>query len=45
MKKLISMLKKWKFGKRFLHLKNSKKDTSARLILINRDINNIHMFI
>ncbi|WP_303315714.1 hypothetical protein Q4Q34_14330 [Flavivirga abyssicola] len=45
MKNLKSILKKWKFGKRFLHLKNSENYISVRLNLINRDTNDIHMFI
>ena len=45
MKNLKSILKKWGFVKRFLHLKNSENHTSVRLNLINRDTNDIHMFI
>ncbi len=45
MKKLKSISKKWSFVRQFLNIKHSKNDTSARLILINRDTNDIHMFI
>ncbi len=45
MKNLKSILKKWSFLKRFLDIKHSKNDTSTRLNLINRDTNDIHMFI
>ncbi len=45
MKNLKSILEKWSFVKRFLHLKSFEDYTLVRLNLINRDTNDIHMFI